>query len=179
MAGLIEEITFVAYKITGACWRILKEPDNTTVNLIYSDDTLITPYQVQIADDLDQLFRDYKSGNLTFPVKDVHIRMDRSIEQHNLSAQVDALDLDWLDQNFNNLVAFCKVVGIVRLVLRFFVAAKITLANVQTIFIYYLQEKKSTRAQIEVAVDWLEANNHITTAQKTAFWANVDAALGI
>lgn len=179
MAGNIENITIQAYRITGPCWRILKkQEEGEAVNILYSDKELVTPYFIQIADDLDQLFRGWKTKQLTFPASDIHIRIDKSISKYNLNVQVDELDLDWIEANFSNLVNFCKAVGIVRLVLRLFVAGKITLGNVQTVFIHYLKKKKSSLAEIQTAVNWLQTNGYINATQKAAFWANVNAALG-
>lgn len=177
MAGIIEQITLPAWKVTGSCWRVMRKTDDTVVNIVYSADQLITPYRVYVADDLSDLLQKWKNNNVNVPASDIHIRVDRSIDKHNLSAQVDALDLDWLEQNFN-LVGLCKVLGIVRLVLLLFVAGKITLVEMGNIFLYYLQEGKAKRSVLENRMDWLETNGHITGAQKVAFWTNIDASLG-
>jgi hypothetical protein len=177
MAGLVEQITLPAWKVTGACWRVMRKDDDTVVNIVYSDKELITPYRVYVADDLSDLLTKWKNNNLNVPASDIHIRVDRSIDKHNLNAQVDAIDLAWLDQNFNNLVKLCKVLGIVRLALRLFVDFQITLVELADIYLYFLQERKARRQNLESTTDWLANNGHITNAQKNAFWANIDANL--
>jgi hypothetical protein len=173
MAGRIKEIIFTANQITGDCWRILTEQNGKIVSIQYGDKKLITPYPAHIVDNLTQLFTAWKRDNIDFPTKDAHIRLDRSIKKYSLESQVDDLNLNWLENNFDNLSRLCKLVGIIQLVIRLFLATKLSFANVKGIFEYYLVEKKHKISEIETAMNWLEAEGHITTNQKDGFWNNL------
>lgn len=174
MAKLINT-TVTVYKVIGPCWRVKQEDNGKIINIRYSDKMLQSPYKITIVDHLTQLFSRWKRDLLDFPSKDAQIRLDESIKAYGLESQVNDLNLNWLENNFENLPRLCRMLGIVLLTRRLFVAGKINWPNLKNTFVYFLQEKKSTRADIDPVIDWLELNGHISLVQKTNFVTQLDA----
>lgn len=171
----VSKTTITVYQVTGPCWRIKQEANGRIINIRYSEKKVTSPYKITIVDHLTQLFSRWKRDVLDFPNKDAQIRLDFSINKFNLVQQVEDLNLNWIENNFDNLPRLCRVLGIIRLTRRLFVAGKISWPNVKNTFIYFLQEKKSKRSDIDTELDWLETNGHISLTQKNNYIADLDA----
>lgn len=177
MPGSVENINVPAWKVTGTYWVITRAENDSIVNIFFINGEVVSPYEVHVGDNLSEMFQAWIDNSLTLPILDVHIRVDKSIFEYSLDSHVDDVDLDWLDQNFADLVALLKGVGITNLGINLFVDAKIILDDLEDVFLYYLQNNKATRTYLESRMDWLETEGHITNPQKVAFWANIDAQL--